>query len=254
VLAGRPLKIGEENLLDVPLGDHSILKPVLEAYGQKSTVAKMLIAIPPEFDPRSRKYPVLIVSSTADGGASSIGAAREYLSVATGKGWVVIATDGEFGKPTDPTRDSEDFRWALVSAALNAMHAEWPASKTWPLATGGVSGGGGYASHQAIVLVDKHFPVIGMFLAVTGWNPTRFPDALRKAPKSSLHKVPVFLSAGETDSIATKEITEKCHLEIEHEGFKTVRFEHFPGGHELHRPHLEAALDWFLAQKSTTSL
>ncbi len=43
---------------------------------------------------------------------------------------------------------------------------------------------------------------------------------------------------------------EKARNDLSAVGFKNVRFEMFPGGHQLHRPHLQAALEWFLAERN----
>ena len=247
---GEPLRANEELIVDLPVTDTAKLRILKDCYGKESTKVRTLIAVPPGFDPLRKKHPVLIVSCTTDGDASSVDAAKAYLADALGRGFVVLAVNGEFGKPGNPKSDSTTFRWTLVQAALDAMHAEWPDSKSWPIATGGISGGGGYASHQAIKLVQEKYRVIGMFLSVSGWNPTNFAAELRRAPSRTMLRVPIFQSAGETDTIATGEITDGARRAVEREGFKNVRHEKFPGGHELHHPHLLAALDWFLEQNA----
>lgn len=242
---GQPLKEGEELIVELPVTNTGMLRVLKDSYGRESTKARTLIAVPPGFDPFKKRHPVLIVSCTTDGDASSVDAAKAYLTDALGRGFVVLAVNGEFGKPNN---DSTTFRWTLVQAALDALHEQWPDSKSWPVATGGISGGGGYASHQAIMLVQEKYNVIGMFLSVSGWNPTNFPAVLKRAPSGKMRRVPIFMSAGETDTIATPEITGRARQDVERDGFKNVRFEKFPGGHEMHHPHLLAALDWFLEQ------
>jgi hypothetical protein len=212
----------------------------------------MLLVLPSDFDPVGKICPLLIVSATTDGGGSSVGSGKaNYLPDATNKGYAIMAVDGEFGKPP-AEGDSTDFRWALVSSGLGMINKEWPKSKSWPIATAGVSGGGGYASHQAMMLIQKQAPVIGLLLAVTGWDPTDFPDMLQRTPFAPLHNLPIFISAGESDSTATKEITDKMHQDVTRQGFRRVRFEHFGGGHELYRQHLQAALDWFREENEKT--
>lgn len=245
---GQPLRENEELIVELPVTDTGMLRILKDCYGRESTKARALLAVPPGFDPFRKKHPVLIVSCTTDGDASSVDAAKAYLSDASDRGFVVLAVNGEFGKPENPKNDSTTFRWTLVKAALDAMHAQWPESKSWPIATGGISGGAGYASHQAIMLVEEKHRVIGMFLSVSGWNPTNFPAVLKRAPSGKMRRVPIFMSAGETDTIATAEITGGARRDVERDGFKNVRFEKFPGGHEMHHPHLLAALDWFLDQ------
>ena len=250
-MAGQELKIGQ-NEFEISITDSAALKTVKDSYGKPSTKAKMLLVLPSGFDPAAKVFPLLIVSATTDVGGSSVGSCKaNYLPDATNKGFAVTAVDGEFGRP-DGQGDSTDFRWALVSAGLGAINKEWPKSKSWSIVTAGVSGEGGYASHQAMMLIQKQAPLIGLLLAVTGWNPTSFPDVLQRTPFGPLHNLPIFISAGESDSTATKEMTDKVHLDMTRQGFRNVRFEHFSGGHELNRQHLQTALDWFLEQNNKT--
>ena len=252
-LAGKALREGEALEFDIPITDKALLKTVKEAYARDSAKVRALVAVPAGFKTTAQSQPMLIVSSTSDGAASSIGQARDndFMRDTLAKGFVLLAVDGEFGRPENGERgkgDSEDFRWAIVSAALVAMRAEWPASKAWPIATAGISGGGGYASHQALMLVDAHEKVIGLFLGVSPWTPVDFPEALRRAPKAALHRVPVFMSAGAKDETVKPPSIEKAFRKIQGEGFKKLRREEFGGGHELFHPHLAAALEWFLAE------
>jgi hypothetical protein len=251
-LAGQTLTIGGQNEIEVPITDNAALKTVKDSYKKPSTKAKMLLVLPSDFDPAGKISPLLIVSATTDAGGSSIGSGKaNYLPDATNKGYTVMAVDGEFGRPPSDG-DSTDFRWALVSSGLNAINKEWPKSKSWPIVTAGVSGGGGYASHQAMMLIQKQAPVIGLLLAVTGWDPTDFPDVLQRTPFVPLHNLPIFISAGENDSTAPKEITDKMYQDVTRQGFRNVRFEHFSGGHDLYRQHLQTALDWFREESEKT--
>lgn len=245
--AGQPLSDGGTSMVDIEITDAAQLKELRDAYGKPSARAKMLVTLPSGFR-TARNYPILIVSATTDGDASSIGSARaNCLPDATEKGFVVIAVDGEFGKPAEHGRDS-NFRWALVQAGVAAIYKEWPQSKKWPIATAGISGGGGYASSKAMLLLDKQYPLAGLLLSVTGWTPSDFPDVLRRAPRAAIRTLPVFFTAGEKDEVATKEVTEKAQKELMTAGFKNVRFEKFDGGHRLHRPHLQQALEWFVSE------
>ena len=251
--AGQPLPADGAGLVDITISDAAQLKEVKNAYGKPSTRAKMLVALPPAFQP-TRNYPLLIVSATTDGAGSSVNSARaNYLPDATAKGFVVIAVDGEFGKPTDKGHDSPPFRWALVQAALGAIYQEWPQAKKWPIVTAGISGGGGYASFQTLLLLDKQYPLIGLLLAVTGHTPGNYPDLLKQAPQTAIRTLPVFFTAGKNDEVATEEVTDDAHRELKRAGFKNVRFETFDGGHRLHRPHLQEALDWFVAEYRKTA-
>ena len=247
-VAGHAITIGSQNEIEIPITDTMALKTVKDSYKKPSTKARMLLVLPNDFDPTGKGCPLLVVSATTDGGGSSVGSGKaNNLPDAISKGFAVMAVDGEFGRP-DGEGDSTEFRWALTASGLSAINKEWPKSKTWPIVSAGVSGGGGYASHQAMMLIQKQAPVIGLLLAVTGWDPTDFPDVLQRTPFTPLHNLPIFISAGESDSIATKEVTDKMHQDVTGKGFRKVRFEHFAGGHELNRQHLQTALAWFLEE------
>lgn len=122
----------------------------------------------------------------------------------------------------------------------------------WPIVTAGVSGGGGYASFNGLKLLQEHADLIGILLAVSPHNPTRFTSKV-SVPAGTLHNVPIFMSAGDSDQTATKAVTDGSHHELTNAGFKKVRYEHFSGGHHLYQPHLEEALDWFLEENKGTS-
>ncbi len=245
-LAGQPLTDGESHEFDLPLTDPAATKTIRDAYaGRATTKARVRLALPRGFQPAAASYPLLIVSSTTDGVASSVSQAGLFLPKATDKGWLVVAVDGEFGRPQGE-HDSLAFRWALVTAALEAMHKEWPRSKMWPLASGGLSGGGGYASHHALVLETRRAPFIGLFLGVSAHNPVQFTGDYKRTPYHPLHNLPIFMSVGEQDPIAKAEYTERSRARMANEGFRSLRYERFPGGHEMHTPHLDAALDWFV--------
>ena len=90
-------------------------------------------------------------------------------------------------------------------------------------------------------LAEKHANLIGIFLAVSSWNPTKFPVDLKQLPTSLIRDLPIFLSAGENDEFETKKTTDDSHAAMVEKGFKQVRYEHFLGGHQLNHPHLQAA-------------
>ncbi len=242
--AGQPLETGRGVEFDVPILDPGDLKVIQHAYGKPSAKVRLLLAVPNDFKPGSKPYPLLIVTATTDGKASSIATAGRFVGPALEQGFVVLAVDGEFGKPS--VSDATDYRWALVATGRAALEKEWPGAMKWPVATAGTSGGGGYASYNALKLVAERADFIGLFLGVSGWTPAKFIKDVRGLPLSVAHKMPIFLSAGDKDEKATREVTDKAQHEMEREGFKNLRYEHFDGGHQLYQPHLQAALSWFL--------
>ena len=241
--AGQPLRPGRGVELEVPIVDPADKKEIERACGKPSTKVQMLLAVPEGFQPRPS--PLLIVSATADGKASSIATAGRFIGPALEQGFVVMAVDGEFGKPTGI--DRPDYRWALVATARAALEKEWPGAKKWPVATAGTSGGGGYASYNALKLVAERADFIGLFLGVSGWTPAKFAKEIRGLPLSTAQKMPIFLSAGDQDPVSTPKVIAGAKHEMDRGGFRNLRLEHFEGGHQLYQPHLQAALTWFLA-------
>jgi hypothetical protein len=78
----------------------------------------------------------------------------------------------------------------------------------------------------------------------------QFSTSVSGVPSFPLQKLPIFMSSGAGDPAVTREVTDRLHDALLKDGFKNVRYEHFDGGHQLYQPNLQAALEWFLAQKT----
>jgi predicted esterase len=142
-------------------------------------------------------------------------------------------------------KDGIDFRCMLLEAMLAGIDTSWPQAKgTWSFATAGLSGGAGYASHQADVMTVLHRRVIGMLLMNGGYSPDMW-DKYVKGPKAPMRKVPVFYSAGQTDDVCKPEIMKNTIQQAKKGGFRRLREEWHPGGHSAHTPHITEALQWF---------
>ena len=199
----------------------------------------LLIYLPQRFDPK-QTWPVLIVNSTSDGGRTSIMDAPAYRFV-TNDGWLVLATDANIR----PRGDSTSWRAAILSAALDLMHHDWPASKKWPVAFAGFSGGAKRAEWiSAIFAQTGSLRVAGIFLA--GINDDRMPDALHALHvPANFHNVPIWISSGRNDGIAKPDASREVQASLIHLGFRNVRLSSFFGAHELDRNGLRDALHWF---------
>jgi len=207
--------------------------------------AKAVIALPSGFDPL-KNYPVLIVNATSDGDASSVGHLGQYWEAGIERGWVVIAAD-----PLEkPKEDNNAWRWALVSSTLQALHGIWPQSRTWPVATAGFSGGAKRSGYIGSLLVKNDYTLIGMFMG--GCNQDMASKGLDefKPKKSDFLKVPIFLSNGNSDEVASVASGERTKSSMDKTGFKKIKLESYDGGHSLHRPHVTTALDWFKTESS----
>lgn len=204
--------------------------------------ASIAIAFPPGFDP-AKTYPILLVSATSDGGASSAKHMKAYYKTANQKGWIVIGADNSSGAPKE---ENIYFRWALAKTGLKEMHRLWPNSKTWPIACGGNSGGAKWSGRMAAIVMKEGYEVIGMFMSGCNQSTVGYGLQNHKPRKSKFKKVPIFLSSGSKDTIATPQMVENVEDSMKDAGFRRTRLERHSGGHGLDTAHVAMALDWFL--------
>lgn len=204
-------------------------------------LVKAAVAVPYGFDPEIPS-PILIVTATSDGDASSIRHMRAYTNAALRLGYIVLAADGPFGKPPN---DNPPWRWAMNASLLEHVHKAWPGSEKWPVAIAGFSGGGKWAGVLGAILANRNYRLIGVFMG--GVNQDTASEAARiYHPASRYKETPVFISSGSEDKLATPE----QHIEVKENmlshGFSKVRLESYKGGHELNESELRTALRWFL--------
>ncbi|HZE12498.1 MAG TPA: hypothetical protein VE086_01960, partial [Chthoniobacterales bacterium] len=199
-----------------------------------------VVTFPAGFDP-SRSWPILIVTSTSDFNRTSAMDADWYRGPATAEGWLVLGSDA-----TNPPRiDSTQWRLGLLGAALEAIRKDWPQSARWPVAFAGFSGGSKRSGVIGVMLAKSgSVRVCGFFLS--GINEDRLGEAYRiYHPGAGLLEVPVWLSSGSSDSIATPQAHNLVKASLERAGFKRVRLEQFSGGHQLKLSEVRRALQWF---------
>jgi hypothetical protein len=205
------------------------------------SVANVGLALPPGFEP-TNNYPVLVINATSDGDGSSIRSMKLFTNVALKLGFVVLAADGPFGKPTN---DTPAFRFAMLSSALEHIHRSWPASKAWPLACAGVSGGAKWSGVIGASLSNRGHRLLGVFMGAC--NEDYASEAAKMyGPSPAYKRTPIFLSSGNHDNIATPTHHETVRRSLVMNGFNMVRLESHEGGHTLDPVHLETALKWFL--------
>jgi hypothetical protein len=240
------LEVGKTVQTDLPLPP-KIAKEQEEAYGKPTTIMKAAIAVPNGFDP-SKPQRVLITSASSTGDGLSIKNMASYTEAALARGWVVMAADGEFGKGSKS--DGIYFRGNMLEVMTKELETRWPDAKAkWSFATGGFSGGAGFASNQAMLLAGDGWNVIGMFLANSAYGPYAWErDKRTKGSKSKFQKIPIFVSAGETDNVQKPDTIKQALENMKSGGYKTVKAEWHPGAHQMSKEHLTAALDWFESQ------
>ncbi len=258
--AGSPMRVGGAEVkanqrieFEIPVpetirkrGDQ--LTTGFEEYADADmTKALVGLFVPPAFDP-AKTWPVMIVSVTNSGrdkgrDPSSVKSMGGYLDAAREHGWVVLAADC----PGYKTPGSPFNRSALVEAALEALGAQWPTSKDWPLATGGFSGGAKYSGWIAGWMCERGRRVVGIFMG--GCNEDTATSAIKtlKPDKKIFTAAKVFLSTGKADNIAGPEDTAKVMDSLKSSGFEVQESIH-QGGHTLDRAHVAEAMKWFMTQ------
>lgn len=211
-----------------------------EAGNTAPSNAIVSMALPPGFEP-GKSWPVLIVFSTSDFNRTNSDDIPFYLASARAEKWLVLAGDA----PSRPRQDSTGWRFAMSLAAVRAMHAKFPGSERWPVACAGYSGGAKRAGLIAPLLALGGCRLAGVFL--TGINEDRLSSGYRQFLRGDkvFRAVPVFVSGGERDTIATPSAQAAVVASLKSNGFSRVRFESFDGGHAVSRAHVRAALGWF---------
>ncbi|HZR79201.1 MAG TPA: hypothetical protein VFA58_08330 [Chthoniobacterales bacterium] len=238
-LAGHAIQSGGSLDFQFPLNDY------FQAYAAQGgnprpPAGRALVFFPKNFDP-ARTWPILIVTSTTDLDRTSIMDAPAYRDPATAEGWVVLATDATIR----PRSDSLAWRLAILTAALQEFRNDWPQSAHWPVAFAGFSGGAKRSGILAAMLAENRgLNIGGLFLA--GINSDRVTAAYKDYhPPNSFLNVPIWISSGNADQIATPGAQEEVYYSLKRTGFTHVRLEKFFGGHLLNKPELRRALRWF---------
>jgi hypothetical protein len=200
---------------------------------------KGAVAVPRDFDPR-KSWPLLIVSTPS--GGSALQAMHAYTNVALAEGWVVLAANGPQVKVEE---DTSDWNWAMLSSVLDFVTKAWPQSQQWPVACAGFSGGAKRSGFVGAALMRDHFQVAGLFMG--GCNEDRATTGfLVHHPGDGFKRVPIFLSSGTSDTIASPTQAAAVKQAMERSGFSNVRLESYAGGHRLDAAHLKRALNWFV--------
>lgn len=238
-LAGHQVKGGGR--LDIQFPISSNFQEIAAQGGNpRPTAGRALIYFPRGFDP-AKSWPILVITSTTDVGRTNILDAPAYRDAAMKEGWIVFATDATI----QPNVDSLQWRLVPLTAGLQFLRSSWPQSAQWPVAFAGFSGGAKRAGIVAAMLASNHgLKISGMFLA--GINSDRVSAAVKDYhPPADFLKVPIWISSGSTDPIATPGLEEGVYYSLKRTGFTNVRLEKFFGGHALKRSDVQRALHWF---------
>lgn len=238
-LAGKPVQGGGMVEIRFPVAK-SFQDLAAEGGNPRVDTGRAVLMFPPGFDP-ARRWPILVVTSTSDFNRTSVMDAEWYRRPATEEGWVVLASDATIS----PRVDSTQWRLAMLAAALEAVRKDWPQSGKWPLAFAGFSGGAKRSGILGTMLTKTgSIRVCGFFLS--GINEDRLSESYKSyQPGPGFLEVPVWLSSGTGDTVATPQSHDLVKVSLERTGFKRVRLERFDGPHQLKMSEVRRALRWF---------
>lgn len=236
---GTPVsKDGKVTLIERPYSDERRNSVRKDQVGKEVSL-KMGIVLPPNFDP-SKSQRVFVVSTAqnnpAEIAAGNVAKLRMYAKLCIDKGWVCVAFDSNTGTPTTD---------GAIEAGLELLEKEWPVFKTSEYAVGGFSGGAKACAFNAGRLIKSNYKVIGAFLG--GCNEDFFEEDRKRfsAPRGGYKSIKAFISAGETDKIATIEKSKAVGKSLKEHGIGEVHVAVHPGGHVLVDAHFNMALDWW---------
>lgn len=183
--------------------------------------------------------PILIVSVPS--GGSAISALPGYTNVAWTQGWLVLAADGPKVAVND---DTVEWGVAMLSSVLEHFARTWPPTKQWPVACAGFSGGAKRSAAVAAALIHDGWRVNGVFMG--GCNEDRATLGMELfKPGPNFLPVPMYLSSGDADRIATPSQAAAVRDSMTRSGFTQVRLQTYGGGHQLDQEQLAEALRWF---------
>lgn len=228
------LKPGKMFTFEAPLDEEEI-----KASKNNARVATVGVIVPENFDPR-KTWPFFVVFASNDGKGLNVQRLPMYADLIVKNGYVGIAADG----PLKPDGFGIEYEWAVLNAGMRVLESEWPGSSSWPMAMGGNSGGAKKASISAAIWTKKGRNVSGLFLG--GCNQQYLSGVAEqiKAPPA-VRKIPVYISNGRSDTVATPRMVDTVERGLKAAGFKHVRRETYDGGHGLNKDEFEKALRWF---------
>jgi hypothetical protein len=238
-LAGKEVRGGATLDIQFPIsGDLQAF--AAQGGNPRPATGRALLMFPNGFDP-AKSWPILVIVSTTDVGRTNIEDAPWYRDTATKEGWIVFATDATI----QPKGDSFQWRLAPITAGLQFLRRSWPQSAQWPVAFAGYSGGAKRAGSIATILAkNRGLRICGLFLSGINLDMVS-PTYKEYQPPPDFLNVPIWISSGMSDPIATPGLSEGVYFSIKRTGFKQVRLERFFGGHALKRSEIQRALRWF---------
>jgi hypothetical protein len=238
-IAGKEAKPGPLVEIQFPVSQY-FQDMAAQGGNPRPATGRAVLSFPPGFDPALR-WPIMIVTSTTDYHRTSPMDAEWYHPPADAEGWVILASDATI----KAVHDSTPWRLAMLGAALDAVRKDLPQSRNWPVAFVGISGGAKRSCLLgAMMAKGRAVNIYGFFLS--GINDDKLSEAYKTyQPGADFLNIPIWISGGMDDIIATPSQEGQVAANMRRTGFKRVRLEHFMGVHQLKRSEVKLALRWF---------
>jgi hypothetical protein len=252
-LGAVEIRPGQRNEFEVPLPKEiwteamRLPRPSADAVlppEPKANVVHVGLCVPAGFDP-GKSYPLLVISSTLN--FSCVEHLGLYYAHAAEVGWVTLAADAP-EIPAKQPDDSNAYRWAMINTALQYLHAQWPASKNWPVAAGGFSGGGARSGYVGALLAKSGYKLIGMWMGGINRDCASWGLHLYHPPQTKFERTPIYYSHGNKDPICTPAMAEQGFHEFKQNGYRRVRDVTYDGAHDPSPEHIKLGLKWFVEE------
>jgi len=203
---------------------------------------RILLGVPKDFD-SANGCPIFVQWTTTDA-KSNVSGGRGYWPTCAKKGWMLVSVEGA---PDPKSTWSNAVFLAGIKEFMEQLHSKYKGSESWPVATGGFSGGSKICQWMGGLMTGlEGVNVTGYWLG--GCNEARFDYAQMdlNVRKKAYKNAKVFISSGKTDNLVKPNHRATVENGCKEAGFKEVRSEQYEGGHRINFPHLEQAFDWFV--------
>lgn len=203
---------------------------------------RVFLGVPEGFDP-TKGCPIFVQWTTSDR-KSNVAGADAYWNTCNRKGWMLVSVDGA---PDPKALWTNSVFLAGMKEFFEQLHAKYPGSEQWTVATGGFSGGSKICQWMGGLMTGlEGVEVKGYWIG--GCNEARFDYAAADLDvgKKAYRGAKAYISSGGSDRLVSEGNRETVESGCKEAGFATVRSEVYEGGHSISQEQFAEALDWFL--------
>jgi predicted esterase len=233
---------GQKTEVAVGIPEGEAVKFLSDAYGKPTDKVLVNLIVPEKFDPADKDSLVVICHAAyGNGRGLSVNYMRTFQKVALEENALVLAADGEFGNPGQ--KETPNFRCFLVFSMLETLLKDHPADQ-WRYIHAGNSGGSGYASYNAMYMVNSKYRVIGCYMGVGNYSPLKWDESY-KLTTAQKKKFRLYYSFGENDKVCPTDLQDKMLAELKKSPYSSVRVSYHTKGHGFEESHWREAFQWF---------